>query len=387
MVGRLMAATYEFRLSSPFGTPLQVIPHEAIETLAYTTTVNSVGALTATLARDAIDDAYMVPDARIEVWRTPDGGAARREADGPWLLQADAVGLDSRGKRYRKIKAVTANAILGFRRVLYYANDTTYTLRSAVPADNLMKSVVTQNMGSTADSSPLVSPLAAWPTRLWTAYLSVDADVSLGPNVTKAFAWQSVLTTLQELARDAAEQETPVYFDVVAGTSTLLAFRTWVNVRGVDRSSGAARLVISPERGSLGGTVERTTDWANMATAVVAGGQGQDAARSLGAAYDSARIALSPFGLREHFLNATQMSSSTALAGEASAELRARRPKKALTGTLISVPGAVYGLDWGFGDKIVAEFERDSFTARVDSVTVEMKGGLETVSAAIRGED
>ncbi len=381
-----MVATYEFRLLSPFGTMLQVIPHEAIEQLAYTITVNAVGALTATITRDAIPDQYMVPDARIEVWRTPNGGVAHLEADGPWLLQTDTVGLDNRGKRYRKIKAQTANAILGFRRVLYYANDTTYTLRSAVPADNLMKSVVTQNMGSTADSSPLVSPLAAWPTRLWTSYLSIDADVSLGPNVTKAFAWQSVLTTLQELARDAAEQEAPVYFDVVTGASTLLAFRTWANVRGVDRSSGTNRLVISPERGSLGGTVERTSDWTNMATAVAAGGQGQDAARVLGADYDSDRIALSPFGLREHFLNATQMSSSTALAGEAASELRNRRPKKVLTGTLLSTPGSVYGMDWGFGDKIIAEFERDSFTARVDSVTVELKSGLETVTAAIKGE-
>lgn len=375
-------ATYQLWLSSPFGVRAAVIPHEAIVKLSYTLTANAVGALTATIDRDAIPEALVTADAQVEVWRRPDGGPARKEGDGPWLLETDTLGLASDGGRYRTLKALTANTILDWRRVLYYANDATYSAPAAAAADDLMKAIVRQNMGSSADSSPLVVG-AVWPSRSWTAYLSIDADVTAGPAVSKAFAWRSVLGTLQEIGRDAAGAGLPVYFDVVAGETTMLAFRTWVGVRGVDRS---ASLVVSPERGSLGGTVERVVDWSGMATAIAAGGQGQDSARVIGTAFDASRIGLSPFGLREQFLDATALSSPAALAAEANAELRARRPTKVLSGSLVSVPGAVYGTDWGFGDALVAAFEGDAFLARVDGVTVAVASGKETVTAAIKGE-
>lgn len=62
-----MATEYEIWLSSPFGTRVQVIPHEAILKLEYSLSVNAPGILTATIDREAIDDAYVVTDAQLEV--------------------------------------------------------------------------------------------------------------------------------------------------------------------------------------------------------------------------------------------------------------------------------------------------------------------------------
>ena len=102
--------------------------------------------------------------------------------------------------------------------------------------------------------------------------------------------------------------------------------------------------------------------------------------------YDRAAVYRSPFGRREAWIDATQETTLVGLATEAVQELRSRRPKKLLTGDLISVPGAVYGLDWGHGDKLIAEFEREQYTSRLDAVTVTIDGGKETIKAALKGE-
>jgi hypothetical protein len=91
--------------------------------------------------------------------------------------------------------------------------------------------------------------------------------------------------------------------------------------------------------------------------------------------------------LREQFNDATQLSDPAVLNAEASTRLRGARPLKNLTGTLISGGDAVYGLNWGFCDRFVAEFENQIMTARSDIVTVTVsQGGEDTVTAAIKGE-
>jgi hypothetical protein len=101
---------------------------------------------------------------------------------------------------------------------------------------------------------------------------------------------------------------------------------------------------------------------------------------------DAAAVARSPFGRREAWVDATALSTYVGLASEAVGELRARRPKKVLAGDLLSSPGAIYGQDWGFGDLIVAEFEKESYLARVDSVTVTLDDSKETIKASLKGE-
>lgn len=379
-----MSTEYQLRLLDPFGTPIDIVSQDAISKLNYTLNVNAVGALTLTVARDAILDSWVKRDARIELYRTPEGGPQQLEGGTTWLLQTNTRGFSDRDGRYRRLVARTSNLLLGRRDVMYYANSA-QSSKTSVAADDMMKAIVRENLGSSANGSPLVSPLAIWPSRDWSAYITVDADLGLGPSTTKAFAYRSVLSVLQDLARSAAQDGTPVFFDLVP-SGALFAFRTWVGVRGADRTSGATQLVISTDRGSLGGTVEVTEDWSNLVTAVAAGGQGQDAARVLGAAYNATLIGQSPFGLAEAFMDATQLSVAESLNTEAASDLRANRPSKVLTGSLLSADGAVYGLNWRIGDRIVAEFENDTFIASIDSLTVNVSGNQETVTAAIRGE-
>jgi hypothetical protein len=375
-----MSTEYEVWLSDPNGTRLAVIPNDRITSLSYSLVTNAAGSLTLEVPRDAIPDTSIAADGRIELWRKPAGGSLGLEGQTIWLIQKMTRGV-SASASYRRLTALSATTLLSRRSTMYFAGSAPVTVTAM--ADDTMKSVFFYNLGASANSA-VTYAAGVTPSRIAPS-VALDASVNGGPMITKEYAWRSVLSACQDLANDAATLGTPVYFGIVwAGAG--LTFRTWIGQPGVDRTTGASQLVISPERGTLGGTVEVVEDWTDSATWVVAGGQGQQAARSLGQAYDAARIGQSPFGVREFFLNATSMSTAGSLNAEASAELYRRRPKKTLTGQLISVPGAIYGLDWGHGDRLIAQFEDESFEALVETVTVKLERGQEQIDAKITGE-
>lgn len=378
-----MSTEYQIWLSTPFGTRVAVLDMEAVTKATYSRTTNAVGALTIECERDAVPDGWVTEDARIEVWRRPDGGPWGLEGEGPWLLSKAVKGISKDGARYWKLTAESLTTLLKRRHVLYYANST-HALYTSTVAETLLKNLVTYNFLSGATSSPFntVSGITA---RNLSTYLTMAATGGLGPSITKQFAWRNVLPVMQEVCKDATGSGTPMYFDIVQ-SGTAFEYRVYTGQRGVDRSTGANKLVISDERGSLGGDIESGIDWSDSASVVLAGGQGQDAARLVVGVADAAAVARSPFGRREAWVDATQVSTLTGLATEAVQELRARRAKRTLTGDLLSVPGAVYGLDWGFGDKVIAEFEGEQYTARIEAVTVTLNGGKEEVKAAIKGE-
>lgn len=372
---------YQIWLSTPFGTRVAVLPLERVSKLTYSRTTNAVGSLVIECARDAVPDSWVTEDARIEVWRKPDGGTWTLEGDGPWLLSKYSKGISKDGGRTWKLTAEPMLTLLKRRHVLYYANGT-HALYSSTAAETLLKNLFYYNF--LASASPF-NTVGSVTTRDWATYLTMEDDGGLGPSITKQFAWRNVLPIMQEVCKDAAGVGTPLYFDIVQAGETF-QFRVYVGQRGLDRSSDTSQLVISSERGSLGGDVESGMDWSESASVVLAGGQGQDAARLVAGVASASAVGRSPFGRREAWVDATQVTTLAGLATEAVQELRARRAKRTLKGDLLSVPGAVYGLDWGFGDRLIAEFESESYEATVDAVTVTLNGGKEEVKAAIKGE-
>ena len=374
-----MSTEFQLYLSTPFGARTSVLTMDQISTLTYTRSVNAVGSLTLECDRAAIPDSWPTEDARIDVWRKPDGGTWTLEGEGPWLLSKASKITKANGSRIWRVSFESLMTLLQRRCVLYYANTANRSAYTSVVAEALLKEIFLRNF-YTSDSP--WNTVGSVTSRSWSTYLTYAAVQNLGPSTTKQFAWRNVLPIMQEVAKSSAANGTPIFFDIVQSDS-LFEFRVYTNQRGIDRS---ASLIISPERGSLGGDVESATDWSNTATVVLAGGQGQDSARSIGSASNATAAARSPFGRREVFVDATQVTTSGALATEAYQELQARRAKRTLSGDLISVPGAVYGIDWGFGDKLTAEFENERYTATVDAVAVTLTAGNEDIKAAIRGD-
>lgn len=377
-----MATEYQVWLASPFGVRSSVLDLGKVTKLTYVRNVNAVGSLVIECAREAVPSSWMAEDARIEVWRRPDGGAWTLEGEGPWLLSAATKGVSKDSAAYWKLTAEPMMTVLQRRNVLYYANTASLSVMT-FPAEQMLKTVFYYNFYDSA-LSPFAT-VGGVGGRNLSAYISYQVVQFLGPSITKQFAWRTVLPVMQEIAKQSFGLGTPMYFDVVWRGSAF-EFQVYLGQRGADRSTGASQLVVSVERGTLGGTVESTIDWSNSASVVLAGGSGQDAQRKVAGVADGQAVARSPFGRREVWLDRTQLDLLTSLASEATSELRSRRPKQVLSGDVLSAPGAIYGLDWGFGDKLIGEFEGKSYVARLDSTTVTLDGGKETVKAALRGE-
>lgn len=224
--------------------------------------------------------------------------------------------------------------------------------------------------------------------RDWSSHISIQPDLSDGPLVTKQCAWRNVLTTLQELAKASAEAGVYLAFDLVCMFGEKINFRTFTVCRGVDhRYSGAVPVVISENRGQLRDAV-LSYDWSGEATYVYEGGQGQGSTRPIAAAYDQARIGRSPFGRIEAWgeVQSTDNTPGGIIPTEARYLLESLRPRVIISGKLQDIPGCLYGLHYGYGDYITAEF-MERLDCRLDMIHVTVQGGQETIEVELKSSE
>jgi hypothetical protein len=106
------------------------------------------------------------------------------------------------------------------RRIVPYAAGTSQASKTTpTAADDLIKTVFKENAGSSATDA----------NRDLSAYISVQANLTLGQLITKNFAWQQLLSTLQAMAQDSTIKGTYIAFDIVAlgGGTNGFQFRTY----------------------------------------------------------------------------------------------------------------------------------------------------------------
>lgn len=374
-------ADYQVWLYDNFGQRVAMI--ERPVSLSYARKVNSVGTLTFTVPRDDHPDELFHEDARIEVWRKPDNGQWQREMECVWLLQGETRGESASDGRYRRIKALSANCLLE-RRIVNAAPGTAGALKTG-PAHDVMKEYVSEAWAGGGAGSWTWSGGTA--SRDWSSTILVEAD-SGGSTITKDASYKNLLQVCQEICRDASWQSY-TFFDLVPISVGSFEFRTYAGQRGQNRTgpfgTGAAgQVVITPERGTLGGTVELTTDYEDSASLILAGGSGQGANRVVEPFGDLTRIGASLWGLREVFVSATTATTTGAVLAEATAALRQRLPQRTFQGELISAPGAEYGLDWWWGDIVLAVVEGEQFAVWVDGLSVSVQAGAETIKPTLR---
>lgn len=360
-----MIASYQVELYDPTGTiRLGFLTKFAL--LERSRKSNGVGALrlvisAAEVPAGALDrNQRIIRDLRIAVLRAPTPGMGYVLAEGTVWFVRGCKRIRRRSGALLEIRAVDANHLPGRRIVAAAAGSA--AAKKTGSADDVIKQIGREQFG--------VGAIAA---RQMTG-VGVDGNVSLGPTITKAFAWQNVLMTWQEICNDAAQQTTPVYlfFDMVATSVATIQLQTFIGQRGQDRTR------TTPVGGDYGNLTEAQTDYdaQDEVTYAYCGGQGEADQRTVVEYGDSARIALSPYNRIEVFVDARNTDDSAALPGEARAAVRAGRPRFSFDGNLVSVPGSVYGVDFSFGDKVRAQSDVDSFECRIDAVkiTVDSKG-------------
>jgi len=121
-------------------------------------------------------------------------------------------------------------------------------------------------------------------------------------------------------------------------------------------------------------------------------GTGIETARTIEIVSDTDRINASPWNRREMQVYAAYLSSdstSAHLAAQGNAALYEFRPKIQLTGEISETENFRYGIDFGFGDKLIGTYLGYTFDVHLDKImiTVNPSGEqFETLALRIRGE-
>jgi hypothetical protein len=383
----IMTTTHTLWLFSPLGERLALLDN--FLSLTYRRVVNGSGLqrglfgrvsypFTLTLPDDRRLAQRITRDSRIEVWRATGSGLAELDTATVWFVRRIARRITSDGVRVLEIQAVPAIGLLERRLIAANAGSAAATRYGY--ADNIMKAIVCENLGTSASAARSIS-----------TWLAVQPDQSAGAVVRKAFAWRNVLTVLRELADASTQAGTPVFFDIIAhgqaGGATSLQFCTWAHVRGVDRryrnAGGFAPVVVSYDMGNLV-DAERATDWHDEATWVYVAGQGARDGRQVVEVGDTERATATPFGRIEVLQDARHITTADGLTSEGRARLQQHQPQNTFAGTVISrEPSAVYGRHWRFGDIVSAEFDGEIIACRIDQVNVAVDRNGEHISATL----
>ena len=372
-----MAGTYELRLTTDSGVYLQTLNN--FHWLQASRTVNRIGHLTLRVPW-TFDDKLIKPDRMIQVWRAAPGGPMKLFR--PYLIRKWRFLTGARGAEYAYIWGVCPNDLLRRRIVAYYAGESE-ARASATEADDLMKDIVTNAI---ADGS---APAPTAGTRVWSD-LSVAGDRTAGPQLTKDFAWQPLLTpsgtgVLPALSEAAKEAGTEVFFDVeVASVSTsgiAFEFRTYTDQPGMDMTEKTrfdkARSMNEPYL-----EYDHTTEQ----NYIYAGGQGVEDDREVQQVYDAALYNVSQWNRCEGFEYATNQSAANGVREAGRARLKDGRPVKRFSGEPKDTEATRFGLHWNWGDKVRARYRNEEFDAIIKAVVLHMSHGVESISARMEYE-
>ena len=325
------------------------------------------------------DTAFLDVDNLIEFWRQPEGGEDRLEMVG-FIRYWDYFETAPKSERLR-IGGPDQVDLLD-RRVIAYRSTTSQSTKTDF-SDDMIKEIVRENLGASAALTEAGRPRAFDPD-----HFTVAGDTSQGQSMTRSFAWRNVLNVIQEIAETSRDLGTPLFFDMVPSVGASFEFRTYVNVRGIDRTpSNIPSVVFSREYGNLTNPFLRE-DWRQEHNYVWGGGQGQGAARVIDPEKDTDRIFRSIWAKTEIFQDAREESTILGVASKAFERLENSQPRLIFRGELLDTPRSRYGIDWDFGDKITVRYRGNEFYGDIRSVTVGINAdGLETVSASLEIDD
>lgn len=375
-------ASYTVWLNDSYGTHIAVL--ESYLGFSAYRTVNQNSVLTMTMPGD-FDYRTLNVDYQLAIYRDP--GQQKLLLDTVWLIRGWRIAR-SGGRRVVEIIAVPLIDILR-RRIV---NVTTIRSSFPVPADDLMKMY----------ASELVTPSPGY--MLVPGYIGRDrtfrggADISnmlaieaqkseCGP-VTIDLGYISMLegfAAIAEASRSGAwgGNGTPLYFDIVPDSLGRWVFRTFSWQRGADRSSSSAiPFVVSEGRNNLA-DASITFDYTQEINYALIG---DDVLPYFGDAYDESRIYASPINrcetfdwLKAYILDAARFEAKSLLD-------RHRSPVR-MSGVVVESAGSRFGLDWGWGDRVVVEMENESRDVLLKTVTVEYRAGVEKISAQFSTQD
>lgn len=320
--------------------------------LAYTKRVNQPGLLTLVLSGDSPDLTKFQHRAQVEVWR-------RNSTMGlPWTRDFCGLYLGQRRESKGVQNLFTAvcpgqMTLLSWRIVAYPAaidNRSTFTNK---PAETIMKTLVSTNIGpsATTGNGRLRDGVVSG--------MSVASDLARGTSLDWNCAQDNLLVTLQKLAAVGGGD-----FDLLKTGPQAWTFEFYPGQRGTDRS---ATMTFSLFFDNMGEPVY-ALDYSAEKTVAIVGGPGREDDRifeiAYGAGYDGIEHN------REVFVNASSDKTPDAREATALAALARAQAKESFTYSVLQTPASFYGVHYSLGDLVTATYGPIQTIQKVVGVTV-----------------
>jgi hypothetical protein len=284
-----------------------------------------------------------------------------------WFLIDVAFGTDDNGNHYTEILARDQNILLDGYIVAYQQGSGEADKTDQF--DDICKRVVIENMITPTDTTRTLSGI------------TTDTGTGDAGDITVSLANKSLLSVCREMADGSFQAGIYLVFDFVNTGPGTYEMRTYIGQRGADhgKASQDPRLITLRN-------ARLESNLSNSANVVRAGGMGSKAARVIKTATNSTSVAYSKFARREVFVSASGVETEAAVQAFANAELWRRRQKMILTGVIEDTPGMQYGLDYSFGDIVVAQYQGISIDCHIAAVGASYDVTGEKLTVNVRGE-
>lgn len=340
----------------------------AFTRLNYVKTANKIGAMELILPKGKYEFSDFTTDVVFEVWREVNGVMQLQGETAYFLLDWEMY--EANRHKMIRLLAKDANFLLSTRIVAYKAG--TSEAEKDDYADDMMKEIVKENIGTDADTDRQMSNF------------TIDGEASASEEIEKAFAWRNVFDVCREISELATDKGTRTYFEVVRATPGNYTFKTWTSYRGSDHgaSSGDVRFV-GMDYGNLK-NARVIESHSNQKSSLVIGGQGVESDR------DTVSYAPTESGYyrnMEVFVDARDISDSDQLDDLKYEKYDEYNYKVTVTGELSETPGMRYGIDYNFGDVLAVEAFGHYVDCRADSVAIQADAnGNSIISVHLEGE-
>lgn len=380
----LFPARSEVRLFSPAGA--QVAIFDTWRSLQYQHKLNGSGFFTFIIDANDAKRALFEENGQFEVWRWIPGALdPYLEFEG--LIENPDDSLFSNGNFQFTSIGSGYNTMLG-RRIVAYTDATVFSQKTAVAAETAMKEYVNENCTTNADASREEGTQADAEI----PGLTVQANTAQGATWSGERSGKGVLSTLQEIAIFAFNQNDNVDFQVVGTRASNLGpttyeFRTFPSQLGDDRTTagldpatgkngaGNDPHVFSPDNDNVK-NMRYSQKIRGSGTAVYVWGNGSGALRTFGYAEDATKTGLA----RREVMRGGGSQDTDAERDALAAEwLEALTAQEIFNFAPSEVAASRYNIHWFFGDKVTAklgDIERDK---KITAVTITNSDKVETI--------
>lgn len=350
--------------------------------LEATRSFNNNGILTLTLP-DIYDFDFFRWNSQIVLWRTVGTVNTHKFGDTHWFVRKIAR---RQAQRSIVVEAVDAFGVLADRLVAYtaetpYADKTLEEFMLVLPddrlrLDNMMRAYMRENYGS----------LALDPRRN-TPQIIIGPDENLAPYGEKKASWTDLASVLRDLAAQSEAQGMKLYYDLVPTDDSRFEFRIWTGVRNTDRGIGSPRpVILSDTDGSLE-NAEEVLDYSDVGAACYALGYDRGSALVYSLRTNEQLIAENPFSRVEFTISESEADNLEYLERKADGALQGKKPKRTVTAQVVDGTTARYGIDFFYGDRVIAGVFGRQYDCMIDAVRVSWEDGKERLDIRLSGED